>query len=170
MATSKTLKAPTNPAAALAAIQRKLDRWELEHLRALAASLQDQLEAATRRAEAAEASADAWRDHSWELQEELMALANDPANPVELGLTQSGKVVALRPQPRQVEASDNWKGSSHIRVIDNQGRQVITMIRDEETWLTWYANQTRFDDARESYTYKFGLVQDDFGQLVEVAA
>lgn len=170
MATSKTPKAPTNPPAALAAIQRKLDRWELEHLRALAASLHDQLEAATRRAEAAEASADAWRDHSWERQAELMALASDPANKVDLGLTQSGNVVVLRPQPRQCEVSESWEQGSFIRIFDSHGRQVVTMIRDEVKRHTWYARLARFYDAGEWHTSKFGLVQDDFGQLVEVAA
>ena len=114
--------------------------------------------------------AESWREHSWDLQEELMTLANDPANKVDLGLTQSGHVVALRQQPRQCKTSESWEHGSHIHVKDSQGRQVITMIRDQEKRHTWYVNQSRFDDAGEWSTYKFGLVQDDFGQLVVVAA
>jgi hypothetical protein len=78
----------------LAAIQRKLDRWELIHLRALAASLHEQveqlesnLERARADAESAWREVDTWRDQVQHLIEELQTTGRT------VGLTQAGELV-----------------------------------------------------------------------------
>lgn len=87
MATSKARAAPpTNVSPSLTSIQRKLDRWELAHLRQHAAELADRLEQAERFLEVERAAADAWRENCFELMQELQD------NGATLGLTQSGVV------------------------------------------------------------------------------
>lgn len=83
----------------VANIKRRLERWELTHLRALAASLHERLEqteAALERAhaytQAAWADADMWRDQAQNLIEDLQAAGR------EVGLTQSGQLVTM-PMP-----------------------------------------------------------------------
>lgn len=76
-------------------IRRRLERWELAHLRALSASLDDQLEAATRRADTAERQAEGWQDHARELQEELLTLAGESG--AAIGLTQDGHIGVMKP-------------------------------------------------------------------------
>lgn len=48
-------------------LRRRLDRWELPHLRELAARLHAELEEMTARAERAERDADYWHDQAQEL-------------------------------------------------------------------------------------------------------
>ena len=83
----------------VANIQRKLERWELTHLRALAASLHERLEqteAALERAhadtQAAWREAEMWRDQAQNLIEDLQDAGR------EVGLTQSGRLVTM-PMP-----------------------------------------------------------------------
>lgn len=83
----------------VATIQRKLERWELIHLRALAASLHERLERteaelaeARARIEDAWADADMWRDQAQNLIEDLQAAGR------EVGLTQTGQLVTM-PMP-----------------------------------------------------------------------
>lgn len=64
-------------------IQRRLDRWELEHLREHAAALAAQVEDLERRLQAAESSADFWWQQVEQLREELPDVA-------QLGLTVEG--------------------------------------------------------------------------------
>lgn len=80
----------------LTTIQHKLDRWELIHLRALAASLHEQVEQlegnlVRARADAASAwrEVDTWRDQVQSLIEELQATGR------EVGMTQSGELVTM---------------------------------------------------------------------------
>lgn len=54
-------------------MRSRLERWELSHLRELAASLHTQLEEAQERAEHAEASAEFWQHDCFELEAELRA-------------------------------------------------------------------------------------------------
>ena len=95
------MAAATQPDAAkqVANIQRRLERWELTHLRALAAELQERLERtehelllARGHAMAAEDAAEMWRDQVNELVNDLNALGR------EVGLTQSGRLVTM-PMP-----------------------------------------------------------------------
>ena len=65
-------------------IQRKLDRWELDHLRELAADLAERLEdaeaqlaEATRRAEQAEDSAEFWREAVMRVEDVQLGLDVD---------------------------------------------------------------------------------------------
>lgn len=89
----------TTQASQLAAIQRRLDKWELTHLRALAADLAERLDRTEhelvmerRRAAAAEDAADMWRDQANELVDDLNALGRT------VGLTQTGHLVTM-PMP-----------------------------------------------------------------------
>lgn len=81
------------------AIRARLDRWELSHLRALAAEQAERLDAADARIDALQAEvAQAWRSaESW--QEDAMELAGDLQRiGAEVGLTQSGHLVAVAQQ------------------------------------------------------------------------
>lgn len=98
-----TQPAPGTPQAnatkAINALRKRLERWELEHLRALSASLSDQLEAANERVEALHSdlarawrNAEAWQDDAMELVKALEAAGT------EVGITQAGQLVAIDAQ------------------------------------------------------------------------
>ena len=70
-------------------LQRRLDRWELEHLREHAAALAAQVEDLEQRLQAAESSADFW----WQQVEQLRESA--VADGLQLGLTIDGQVGVL---------------------------------------------------------------------------
>lgn len=71
------------------AIRRRLERWELKHLRVLAAELKERLEEAESRAMQLERAAESWR-------EDALALADErQAQGLGVGLTQSGHLVAM---------------------------------------------------------------------------
>jgi hypothetical protein len=96
MATATQPTNQTDAARHVANIQRRLERWELTHLRALAAELQERLERtehellqARGHAMAAEDAAEMWRDQANELVDDLNALGR------EVGLTQTGQLVAM---------------------------------------------------------------------------
>lgn len=85
---------PADTAKIIKALRKRLERWELEHLRQLAASLADRLEAAEQRIEALEVessrawdTADAWREDAQRLVEELEAAG------ATVGLTHGGALV-----------------------------------------------------------------------------
>lgn len=77
-------------------IRSRLERWELAHLRALAASLHEQLKAAETRATEAESWANTWWRNAETLQEELLQLAEESG--AHIGLTQQGDVLVLKPE------------------------------------------------------------------------
>jgi hypothetical protein len=70
-------------------LRSRLDRWELPHLRELAARLSSELEEALARAYRAERDADMWRDQVYELTNEL------PAD-VSFGMTMDGNLHLLQ--------------------------------------------------------------------------
>lgn len=77
------------------AIQRKLERWELEHLRLLAAQQAEQIEELQRRLNWAEDCAERWRDDALALHQDLAhATGGAP------GLTKAGELVVLEPGQR----------------------------------------------------------------------
>lgn len=78
----------------LAQIQRKLDRWELEHLRELAAQQCEQIEDLQRRLADAEASLDFWHGHALDLGNTL-----HDSGAGQIGLTRAGEVLILPPAP-----------------------------------------------------------------------
>ena len=83
------------------AIRARLERWELAHLRTLAASLHEQLENAELRVENAERIASSaehtaifWQDNAMELQADLVRALGGDAAP---GITQDGNLVVAQP-------------------------------------------------------------------------
>lgn len=78
----------------LQAIQRKLERMELEHLRRHALELHEQLEQAQAEAERAWESANFWQRDAMNMQEALL----DPefANARCIGLTKSGELMVVK--------------------------------------------------------------------------
>lgn len=81
---------------ATAAIQRKLDRWELQHLRLLCAQQAEQIEELQRRAAWAEDCAERWRDDALDMQHQL---ANDTGG--QPGLMRDGRLVVVPPPAAQ---------------------------------------------------------------------
>jgi len=88
---------PTQPAdtkKTITALRKRLERWELDHLRTLSASLSNQLEAANERIEALQSdldrawrNAEAWQDDAMELVKQLEAEGQT------VGLTITGALV-----------------------------------------------------------------------------
>jgi hypothetical protein len=83
----------------IAALRKRLERWELDHLRALSVSLHDQLEVAHERIQALQSdidrawrNAEAWQDDAMELVKALEAAGT------EVGITQAGQLVAIDAQ------------------------------------------------------------------------
>lgn len=75
-------------------LKRRLERWELEHLREHAAALAVQVEDLQQRLEAAESAADFW----WQQVEHLRESA--AGDGLQLGLTVDGQVGLLAAEPR----------------------------------------------------------------------
>lgn len=83
----------------IAALRKRLERWELDHLRALAAHQEEQLHAAHDRIEQLESevqnawqTADSWREDAMRLVEDLEEHGQ------QVGLTQSGALVVAAQQ------------------------------------------------------------------------
>lgn len=118
---SATTPTPADTAKTIKALRKRLERWELEHLRQLAASLADRLEAAEQRIEALELeaarawdTADAWREDAQRLVEELEAAG------ATVGMTQGGALVvcddaqpAAPTAPTQA-TGDAWRYCSNL--------------------------------------------------------
>lgn len=105
----------------VANIQRKLERWELTHLRALAASLHERLERteaelaeARARIEDAWADADMWRDQAKNLIEDLQAAGR------EVGLTQSQLVTMPMPSSKGMDIDAVHKAFEPLRDVSQR--------------------------------------------------
>mgnify|MGYP007121603325 CR=1 FL=1 len=79
----------------LNAIRRRFEKWELEHLRKLAAELHERCERAEDEARRAWESAEFWQQNAMELQETLMA------EDFTIGLTKEGQLFAIKPAEEQ---------------------------------------------------------------------
>lgn len=92
--------APTSPT--ILRIRRRLERWELEHLRRLAADLSERIEQLNDRIELAEEHAqrawemaEFWQRHAAELQHELCAAGG------QISLTPDGQLIVHTPAQEQ---------------------------------------------------------------------
>lgn len=95
-AATQPTQQPADARQQLINIRKRLERWELTHLRALAAELAQRLEQAEaerddyrNRVEDAWEAADMWRDQVNELVDDLNAIGRD------VGMTQSGQLVTM---------------------------------------------------------------------------
>ena len=89
-----------NPRKCIKRLRARFERWELAHLRELAASLHERLEEAERRAEEAERRA-GWCDRRADIAEQLNAELEEDLrsrgehNGPRVGLTQQGELILL---------------------------------------------------------------------------
>lgn len=94
MATNKTRATPpADPSPSLASIQRKLDKWELHHLRQHALDLAERLELADQaitlakdQIDSAQFQTDYWQRECFELVQELQDAGET------IGITKSGQI------------------------------------------------------------------------------
>ncbi len=77
----------------LLTLQRRLDRWELDHLRQHAAELAERLEDAERRLSYADEQAEFWREQCMRLEEAITD--KDSGSGRQVGLTLSGDLVVV---------------------------------------------------------------------------
>lgn len=77
----------------LVGLKRRLDRWELDHLRQHAAELAERLEDAERRLSYADEQADFWREQCMRLEEAITD--EDSGSGRQIGLTLSGDLVVV---------------------------------------------------------------------------
>jgi len=135
-------------------IRSRLDRWELDHLRALAASLHSQLEAAEKRADEAEAWSATWWRNAETLQEELLQLSNETNT--KLGLTQEGDLVVLKPgttpETTPPAPGQHWPAQSgtYLGIAPAEGdlpaRHLVALDIEAPTTLNW-ANAIKWATA-----------------------
>jgi Xaa-Pro aminopeptidase len=97
--TNASCKVKEDPA--IKRLRARLNRWELEHLRELAASLHEQLEDALSRAYSAEHCSEMWRDAAEQLQNEMRESGGAHAT---LGLTMQGDLVLVSGESQAAEA------------------------------------------------------------------
>ena len=102
-------------------IRARLERWELTHLRELAAKLHDQLEAAEARANEAERWASSLDHQVQMLHDELRQLCEESG--AQLGLTQQGDVVVLKPEP-ELQPGEHYAGI----VLDTDGKPTHHLV------------------------------------------
>lgn len=79
----------------LAAMRRRLEKWELQHLRQHALELQERLDRAEEEAARAWESADFWRDNAMDLQQALME------DGFTVGITKEGQMVTAKSEEGQ---------------------------------------------------------------------
>lgn len=91
LSTTPTGTTPAEVKRCVKRLRSRFERWELPHLRDLAAGLHEQLEEANARAESAEASLEFWHRHAMDLQDEL--LVEKPGTAI--GLSQDGALHVL---------------------------------------------------------------------------
>lgn len=89
-----------NPRKCIKRLRARFERWELAHLRELAASLHERLEEAERRADIAESDA-RWAERRADIAEQLNEELQDDLhshgehNGPRVGLTQQGELILL---------------------------------------------------------------------------
>ena len=106
-ATNASKKGEEDPA--IKRLRARLNRWELQHLRQLAASLHEQLEEALSSAYCAERRDEMWQDAAEQLQGHMQASGSLPA---EIGLTMQGELVLMsgcaQASPHGAKFSEAW--------------------------------------------------------------
>lgn len=88
----------------LSTLRRRLEKWELDHLRTLCAQQSDRIERLETELDIARDSADFWREDAFALTRELMAAGET------VGLTRDGQLGVVRS-----ESDDNAPIEASIR-------------------------------------------------------
>ena len=121
----------------LANLQRKLDRWELNHLRALAAQQEERIGLLETELEIAQEHAEFWHDQATNMVEELQADGKT------VGLTQNGDLVLA---PQDAPADDlcalvsKWRGIAKSKFSSARVQDSEDAARFIEHGATCYAN------------------------------
>jgi len=119
------------------AIHARQERWELAHLRALAASLYSQLESAQCRANDAESWAKNWIEHAALLQKELLQVAEQSSATPKPQATDSAATTP--PAPGQYWPA---QGGTYIGIAPAEGnlpaRHLIALDARPDEELNWH--------------------------------
>ena len=126
MKTHPAIEVPTPDP--LAPLRRRLDKWELQHLRTHALELAERLERAEEESVRAWESAELWRENAFELQQALM---DDGAT---IGITQAGQMIALKDAPA-LNAGETYLGAI-ISADGTHSHHTILLpgYHDDATW------------------------------------
>lgn len=108
----------------LAALKRRLEKWELEHLRQLTTELSERLERAEEDALLANEYAESWRDSVFALQETLSDAGT------QLGLTIDGALVTLPSASPTIADGETYIGA--IINAEGTGHHIILLPGDND--------------------------------------
>jgi len=108
----------------LAALKRRLEKWELDHLRQLTTELSERLERAEEDALLANEYAESWRDSVFALQETLSDTGT------QLGLTIDGDLVTLPSASPTIADGETYIGA--IINADGTGYHIILLPGDHD--------------------------------------
>lgn len=97
----------------LSNLQRKLDRWELNHLRALAAQQEERIGLLETELEIAQEHAEFWHDQARNMVEELQADGKA------IGIMQSGDLVLVPQDPPADDPLIERRGAPIDTVVSN---------------------------------------------------
>lgn len=140
-------------------IRSRLDRWELTHLRELAASLNNSLAAAELRAAEAEARAESWMEHAETLRDDLAVLAKETG--AQIGLAKDGTISILSSDNSPPAPGQHWpaQGGTYLGITPAEGnlpaRHLVAFQADAPKKLNWKdgtAYAERFGDGTRLMT------------------
>ena len=100
MQTSTPTATPTDNRRCIKKLKSRFERWELTHLRELAASLHEQLQEAESRALDAERRANWFMDTNHDMEQELRNCGK------QMGLTMQGELVLMPDAPQRLVCDD----------------------------------------------------------------
>jgi len=131
-------------------IRSRLDRWELTHLRELAASLKNSLDAAELRAAEAEARAESWMEHAEVLRDDLTVLAQETG--AQIGLSKDGTISILSSDNSPPNPGQYWpaQGGIYLGIAPAEGdlpmRHLVALNTDTPAKANW-ANAIKLASA-----------------------
>mgnify|MGYP000172627114 CR=1 FL=1 len=145
-------------------LQRRLDSWELEHLRQLAKQQAEQIEQLTNELHDAQDGERTWQG---------LAIDRDHAEgPTQVGLTMAGELVAVQQHiltPISTPPGDmQWFGSACISWLRGADGHRFQRMHASPFAITWFGEEKMVAQDGRVWSRDFHAVVDDFGSLVEV--